>query len=438
MATNPVTDGVTTGRTVFDFALDVWDRVLRGLCLWGVNKREEGRPDRELKEKLGEWADEAKDSSGRWQQPVLTKDNFQRHFETLKLETEARRPLGECTSSFNWAKLLYALCIRPKQGREDGIITWRKIPDDEADPGNISLVIHSSALWHIINLYQINTGLTSLEAELFQFEFGKLEVKDGGPGRLYSFESLGNVNPREIPQFFPYRLRDSNGPRDGHLFSERRLAVDSYLGALRHGNSNDRLNLNDTAQPLARRVEVLLEAMDLMNERDWSKPYLITQSWIDLATRINRRATTDGGKDSLQRHIVEFIAKDDSVVKSLKKPLRNEDTWKRLLQTLIRERFMFHDGENPEKYEFIWNLRMQLSSAENPQFKTIVNNQLLRSLEALPETADGRTWLRTATESLPAETLLRVLNTPHKILNQPVVIIHHIPDQWDFLGRIID
>lgn len=57
MATNPVTDGVTTCRTVFDFVLDVWDRVLRGLCLWGVNKREEDRPDREPRDKLGEWAD---------------------------------------------------------------------------------------------------------------------------------------------------------------------------------------------------------------------------------------------------------------------------------------------------------------------------------------------------------------------------------------------
>jgi len=103
-----------------------------------------------------------------------------------------------------------------------------------------------------------------------------------------------------------------------------------------------------------------------------------------------------------------------------------------LLASTIKALFMF----DSDKYEFVWNLNMELSSRENPQFVVIVKDQLLRALEGLSETNEGRFWVRTVSLPVPAEDLLKVLNTPHKILNRPVIVLQHMPDKWNFLGEI--
>jgi hypothetical protein len=72
---------------------------------------------------------------------------------------------------------------------------------------------------------------------------------------------------------------------------------------------------------------------------------------------------------------------------------------------------MFENG----KYEFVWSLDMELSSRDNPHFVAIVKDQLLLAFDGLPKTTEGQLWIRTVSPPIPAEDLLKFLNTPHKI-----------------------
>jgi len=135
--TNPVTNGVATVRTVFDFGFDVANKVWEGPVKLGLDFYQDGSTARELKKKLGEWVLEAQDDQDRWQQPVLSKDAFESH---LVKENGQFQPSGVCTALFSWAKLLYALNIRPKQGENPGIISWREVPEGESSPAKTGII----------------------------------------------------------------------------------------------------------------------------------------------------------------------------------------------------------------------------------------------------------------------------------------------------------
>jgi hypothetical protein len=69
------------------------------------------------------------------------------------------------------------------------------------------------------------------------------------------------------------------------------------------------VKLSNTDKPLPERVRLLLEGMKLVNELDWDKPYIVSPSWINHASRIKRRARTDNGREeNLMRHIQKFIS----------------------------------------------------------------------------------------------------------------------------------
>lgn len=284
---------------------------------------------------------------------------------------------------------------------------------------------------HYQPLSEVHTTSPS-SAGTFQLPFGELKLLDEDK-HSYTFRSLGNNELTSPRQPFPYSMRDKNGIRQGHLKFEPGIVITSYLQALEYGISKTNVKLSDTEKPLPERVKLLLEGMNLVNERDWNKPYLITPSWIEHEAWIKRCATTNGGKDDLlMRHIQKFISEDADVVTRLKTPLQNEDVWESLLASTIKALFMFDN----DKYEFVWNLNMELSSRENPQFVAVVKDQLLRALEGLSETNEGRFWVRTVSPPVHAEDLSKVLNTPHKILNRPVIVLQHMPDKWNFLEEI--
>jgi hypothetical protein len=66
-----------------------------------------------LRDKLGEWADEAVDKQGRWLRPLLAAKLLEEHI----ISKDGRfTPSGVCQSSLGWTQLLYALDIRPGRG----------------------------------------------------------------------------------------------------------------------------------------------------------------------------------------------------------------------------------------------------------------------------------------------------------------------------------
>lgn len=434
---NSIVGGIKNGKTGFDLLHEVAEKLWQGPVKYALESYQDGSGTRELKQKLGEWACEAQDDKGRWLQPILTRDAFERH---LLKEGGRFRPSRKCTASFGWAKLLYALNIRPKGGSEQGILSWRTAPQVEPSPdrtGNISLVIHGEVLCHIINLYQTYTGTNSAKVSAFQLTFGELKLSDT-VSHSYTFESLGDYELALERQ--PFRYSMASGPKEDYFRFELQgvdNTISSYFQALGQGISKNSLRLDETNKTLPERVQLLLVAMEKIMQRDWNNPYIVTPSWIDHASRIKRRATTNGGKDDLLMcHIQAFIGQNTDIVRSLKRPLRNEDDWERLLESTIKALFMF----DKDQYEFIWDLKLELSSRENPQFVAIVKKHLLESLEGLSKTDKGRVWERTMAETsaelVPAQDLLKVLEIPHKILSQPVMVLQHIPDKWNFLDEI--
>jgi len=51
---NPITSGVATGRTVFDFGYDLVSKLWEGLVRYGTGSYQDGSVVRELKKSLGE------------------------------------------------------------------------------------------------------------------------------------------------------------------------------------------------------------------------------------------------------------------------------------------------------------------------------------------------------------------------------------------------
>jgi hypothetical protein len=84
------------GARVFDKVTDVWKQ--------GSESREKNKEAnivlQELRDGLGEWETEAQDGRGRWQQPFLGTDAYERHF----VECDGRlQPTGTSTATFGWS-----------------------------------------------------------------------------------------------------------------------------------------------------------------------------------------------------------------------------------------------------------------------------------------------------------------------------------------------
>ncbi|KAI1625129.1 hypothetical protein EDD37DRAFT_378499 [Exophiala viscosa] len=419
--TNPITSGVATGRTVFDFSIDVADKVFEGPVQWVKNFYSRGSSARELKSRLGEWALEAQDNRGRWLQPVLSKDAFRSHLIT---EDGQMQPSGECTATFGWAKLLYALNIRPA----GGIISWRETPEGESSALNtnkISLCVHGSVLCDIINLYRMYTDRPPTSAGIFQLPFGELKVLDED-NHSYAFKTFGNDVLSSPRQPFPYSMRDIGSTREGNLSFDKGVIITSYLQALEYDISTSALTLRDTHQPLAERVRRLLQGLARVCDGDWNKPLLVTPSWTKHASRIKRRATTDNGKnDRLSRHIFMFISQNKGVEAHLQRS--KGDKWRHLIDQNVKAWFL-SDGE---EYKFVWDIVAWQRSSDG--WEEFFKNELLPALEGLSQTTEGQHWLP---DTVSPQDLYILLTTPHKILNEPVIVLEHLPDQWDFYGEI--
>lgn len=375
----------------------------------------------ELKKGLGEWKSEARDSRGRWRQPYLRSDVFEKHF--MKNNGLLEPPIRQnvCTASFGWAHFLYALHIRP--GAE--LVAWRIPPkgEDPAKSGFVSLIIPEVIFYHIINLYQFYQAGTA-SPDTYDFMFGEIIPKDHN-SRCFAFKSGGmaTLMGPKLPFGFESGQRKSNlRPAQGDIKAWYERALERWV-------SDESLELEHAKEDNTNaRVKSLLKAMKLIEARDWNNPYLISTAWVEEASRIKRRVTTGGGSDSaLIDWVSECIAsqpeKVELLVSSLQKSRR--DSWEVELSSYIRGLCMF----NGEGFQFAWTSGLDsFPSTNNTAFAIALQRQLPWVLEKLAAEPAG-SWAKKLSEDAPAEELLQILNLPHKILNAPVIVIQQRPDR---------
>ena len=385
----------------------------------------------QLKRSLGEWAAEAKDLQGRWLQPVLENEAFEAH---LIARRGRLQPRGQCESSFAWAQLLYALEIRPGKG----ILSWRppSIENDPVNTGTVSLFIDGRVLCHIVNLYKLYTTSSARvwkAPKSYQLPFGILMLEDES---THSFRFIpGSEKELSTPRRpFQHRLQDEEGLREGHLKFDDDFVIAAYFDAVKHGVSDKAANLEHASRPLQSRVKSLLQSMELLSQPNWNKPYLVTLAWINEASRIKRRVTTEGGGNSLLlEHIYKYFSERPEIISDLKATLPKDHSWEDELKARVKTLCMFQE----DYFDFVWNVKDMSSLDNNPRFQAVLEQRLPEAIGKLNELPEA-SWGRALSAMDLGPELVRVLKLEHKIVNRPVVVLQLVPVEWNFFGEIRD
>jgi hypothetical protein len=113
-------------------------------------------------------------------------------------------------------------------------------------------------------------------------------------------------------------------------------------------------------------------------------------------------------------------------VAKLQAPLGRPDLWQDDVKSSVRALCMFKG----DSFKFVWKDPRMFPSANNPAFDLILREQLpwvLRDLGA---------WSTSSSEQVSPETLLKVLEMPHEIINVPVIVLRGVPKEWDFVAEI--
>jgi hypothetical protein len=235
-----------------------------------------------------------------------------------------------------------------------------------------------------------------------------------------------------LKQPFQYILQDGHGPREGHLKFDDGTVVAVYFNALNHGVSDTAAKLRKPDEPLQDRVKSLVRSLALLRERKWEKPHLVTAAWIEEASRIKRRVTTQGGEDTfLVDHVHKCISERPEVVSRLKSSLRKEELWEVELKSTVEDLCMFKD----DHFKFVWINSSRFPSDKNPRFKAILDNEppaVFEKLSELPDDSWGNDILKTFT----VPELLQVLKLDHEIANAPLIVLQLVPIEWDFIGEV--
>lgn len=395
-----------------------------------------------LNDNIGEWAKEAKDTSGRWRQPFLSRDKLQAHLLRKKGRLQ---PTGECEASFAWAQLLYALNIRPG----DGTLEWKPaLPKNNPDTiGTISLAIEGEALCDIINLYQRYIASSINRKDEYRFSFGTLKLQDES-SQSFSFESTSYEALKAVHKPFQHRLQVEDGLREGHLtfqqpvaieagvIVEEAAAIEAYLNALDIGVSDGAARLESGKKPLQDRVKCLLRAMKLLDtgkqdNEEWDKPYLVTPTWIKEASSIKRRVTTDGGLDKLLvDHIYEYIFQNPNIVSKFRTRFETDEVLEGQLRKSVASYCMFET----DSFSFSWNIDA-LRGSKKDTLKGRVGEELPGAVASLADQPEG-CWTWDLSQKLTPEDILGILALSHEMLNRPVIVLQNQPKDWEFIAQI--
>ena len=374
-----------------------------------------------LRERLGEWAQEAFDANGRLLQPVLRNTAFEDH---LVKENGFFKPSGSCESTFAWAHLLYALDIRP--GR--GVLGWR-VPTDGIDPadyGQISLEIGGQTLCHIVNLYREYTSSAPNElsraspGSVCRLPFGTLSIHKDESKFIVSFQS---GTPEELcaPRV-PFSCSVWRHPAK-HLRFEQEVVVARYFNAIDHGVSDTRAVLPNSTCSLIERTRGLVDSVRFLGQGGWDNPYVLTLSWLEEASRIKRRASTNGGEDSsLIDDIITALAKMPDVVKQLRNVTSGKASWKYCVKDVLKEKFMF----TKDQFHLVWIGRGPLGSKSLTGIGVghIIWKEfpaVLLQVLAQFKTEPAGTWRHILSEMVSDAAAL--LDIPTKWVNRPGIVL---------------
>ncbi|KAI1174407.1 hypothetical protein F4777DRAFT_553982 [Nemania sp. FL0916] len=387
-----------------------------------------------LRKGLGEWAPEAFDADDKCLQPVLRRDAFEKH---LIDNQAAFRPSGSCSASFAWAKLLYSLDIRPGAG----IIEWISLGSDGTNSATIDLELEGPVLCHIINLYQIyktpyGTPLQNLHdwGAVWQFNFGTFTIHPGPNGSAEprswnaTFKPHADqvlAQPRE-----PFVAHYHGNYPDRLLFSNDSTAIKYISTVTNTWNCSDgALRLPNPTEPLGTRCFRLYECIEAIESHQLrlgrTPPYLVTPSWIEQASRIKRRLTTNGGaNDCLAEHMVKFIATNDTERKKrffdddLGDPgLHRDMRWETAVRKDVEE-LCFYEGENFE-FTFVVNRGSQKRHAESR-----IGPYLPEALESFGQRSPGE-LLSPSGDSI-VHQVVRILKT-RIFYQRPVLVMALTP-----------
>ena len=252
-----------------------------------------------------------------------------------------------------------------------------------------------------------------------------------------------------------------------HLRFEREALVAKYFNAIHHQISDTAAigDLPDPEDPMKKRANYFVRTMKMLQsdhecddscekvcserydlghvcvdscekqcprwlETDWSRPKLVTQTWVEEASRIKRRVTTDGGEDmGLVDYIIaslhdrpDFTSKAEHFVREL----YNISHWESSVRGRLKARFMF-SGEQVRIY---WSGR-RISADSGPYLLRLAMVELPSIIERLAEKPRG-SWLHELSGMVPE--VLELLSTTGRLLNVPVIVLELGPDHGLWRG----
>ncbi|KAI0811551.1 hypothetical protein GGR55DRAFT_695130 [Xylaria sp. FL0064] len=392
-------EAIGNGHQTVNLASAVLELVHQPLTSFWANRNARAA----LRKSLGEWAEEAFDTNDQCQQPILREDPFVTHLIDNKA---AFHPSGTCSATFAWAKLLYALDIRPG----NKIIEWRPLGTD-ADPyksGTVELALEGPVLCHIVNLYQIYNCPYGVDLEglhkygaTWRFPFGALTVRPEHNSREGN-NALGMIlEPRSwMATFKPHS--------NNELSASRRPFMTNFKEQLEWSGGPLPFEPNSVAINLCK----CFEALRL------KKPYLVTPSWIKQANRIKRRVTTNGGTDDgLAEDVVQLFspAAVEEITQYLKpNPMfHGKVEWENHVQDVVRKLFFYQN----DTFQFLWPV--ENVSGYTSHVDQIVIEELPSALKSLGESSP-RTWLTSLSEMVPA--VMEILHH-REIKDYPVLVL---------------
>ncbi|KAJ9494523.1 hypothetical protein H2202_009955 [Exophiala xenobiotica] len=245
-----------------------------------------------LKKFIGPWWEQAFEH-GACMVPVLDVKDFEKH---LQHKNARLQPQRNCTASSPWGRLLHALAIDP----DDLVVTWKPASGArwEMPKGELAMDVRGAAFCHLVNLYKIEDPSDEgflvegkrQEKGRCRLSFGWLTWTSDDAGHM-----LATFEPDTIPKLngpkLPFGRIDTTPLQQGHAELWK-----SYEAAFKDGISDEELVWPDPSKALLpERLERLVASLRKLEHS--SAKLILTRTWLDQASSIRRRATTDGGND---------------------------------------------------------------------------------------------------------------------------------------------
>jgi hypothetical protein len=288
----------------------------------------------------------------------------------------------------------------------------------------MSLEIDGKVLCHIINFFRIYTcpapnTLSRVELQNktidIRMPFGVLSVRREDSAYNVTFQS-GTPEELATPRMpFTYLDEGSVRWRQGFLQFEKEVVVAMYFNAIHHGISDTKALIPEPTASLKNRAEALLHSMSLIENTD--DPVFSTEKWLNDASRIKRRITTNSDDDeSLVDAFINGVSKKPDVAERLERLFlftsprrRSASQWKDHVRSFLNTKCLF----NGERLEFIWHSQPNTPNRTFETLKDILVPHLRTALEKFKALPTGN-WLYGLSDM--TEEVLELMDIGHEWL----------------------